>query len=77
MAQLSERYQTPLRFMPKGQAHTFEALQKREPACLMEVRMVAQHMGKTVKWDTTGQVMHVVDADVGRQPSEDHRQIIV
>jgi hypothetical protein len=73
-ARRCERDQPFVRAVPKVQPCAFEALaQCHAAAGICQLFMIAQHFGQAIERDATVEVMHMVDADVGREPLQDWR----
>ena len=73
----TERYQAALRLVPQHKTYAPNALQERYVTDLAQFRMVAQHVRQPVKGDATAKMVHVVDADVGCEPAQQYRKIVM
>jgi hypothetical protein len=69
--------EAPASLVPKSHAHTTKALEQRKPPEDGKLRMIAQHFWKPVVRDSTAQMVDVVHPDIGGEPAEDARQIIM
>ena len=76
-ARLPERNQPPAAFVPQHQPHAAQALQQRQPADVAKLGMVAQHARQPVVGDPAAQMVHVMHADIGGEPAQDARQVVV
>ena len=54
-----------------------KALQQRYAADVAQFRVVAQHARQPVIGNAAAEVMHVVNADVGREPAQQRRQFVM
>ena len=77
LTHLAEGDESLLAFVPQHQPHTPETLDQRKLADAAEFRVVAQHERQSVAGNTAAQMMDVVRADIGGEPSQDVRQVIV
>lgn len=66
-----------MRFVPQGEAHAAEAFPQGQPADVVEFRMVAQHAAQAIGRDAAIEVMHMVHADIGGEPAQQSRQIVM
>jgi len=73
----AERDQAALRLIPQHKPHAPEALQQRQMTDVAQFGVVAQHARKPVTGNTTTEMVHVVDADIGREPAQQQRQIVM
>src|ERR1700744_1835932 len=73
----TKRHQAALRLVPQHKLYTSKALQERHVTDLAQFRMVVQHARQPVKGDTTAEMVHVVDADVGCEPAQQYRKIVM
>ena len=76
-AQLAKGNQSPPRLIPKREPHARKALDERKAAGTAELRVVAQHRWQSIVRNATAQMMHVVNADIGGEPTHDKGQIVV
>jgi hypothetical protein len=63
-SKFAKRHEPFPSLIPEGEPHASEALTKRQPADARELRMIAQDLRQAIERDATGQVMHVMHADV-------------
>jgi hypothetical protein len=77
LAQLAERDEPLAALVPQDQAHASEAFGQREPADGDEFRVIAQNLRQPVVRDSAAQVMDVVHADVGREPPQHGRKVVM
>lgn len=70
-------YEAPATLVPKNHAYTPEALEQRKPPEGSKLRMTPQHLWQPVIRDSTAQMVDVVHPDIGGEPAQDARQIIV
>src|SRR5271166_4870580 len=73
----TERNQAALRLVPQHKPYALKALQERYVTDLAQFRVVAQHARQPIKGDTTAEMVHVVDADVGCEPAQQYRKIVM
>ena len=74
----SKGHQTLVGAVPQIKACALEAFaQVHTAAGICQLFVIAQHFGQSVERDAAIQVVYVVDADVGREPLQDWRQVIV
>src|SRR5215831_20749293 len=73
----TERHQTVLCLVPQHKPYAPKALQERYVTDLAQFRVVAQHARQLVKGDTTAEMVHVVDANVGCEPAQQYRKIVM
>src|SRR5207247_9064003 len=71
LAQLTKGNETPTTLVPKYEAHTVEALKQREPAHAAKFGMFAQCQRQAIIENADRQVVDMVHADVGREPTQD------
>src|SRR5580700_10306297 len=76
-AQVVEGNESLLIFVPQDQPDTTEALPQGQPADAAEGGMLPQHQRQPVVGDPAAQMMDVVHADIGGEPPQDGRQLIV
>ena len=70
-------YETSAAFVPKNHANAPEALKQRQPPDGSKLRMIPQHLWQPVIRDSIAQMVDVVHADVGGEPAQHGRQIIM
>jgi hypothetical protein len=73
----TERHQAALRLVPQYKPHAPKALQERYVTDLAQFRVVAQNERQAVKGDMTAEMVHVVDANVGCEPAQQYRKIVM
>ena len=73
----AERYEAALHFVPQHKPYAPKALQESYVTDLVQFRVVAQHVRQPVEGDTTAKMVHVVDADVGCEPAQQYRKIVM
>src|SRR6516162_7004967 len=73
----TERHQAALRLVPQHKPYAPKALQERYPTDLAQFGVVAQHARQPVIRNTTAEMMHVVDPDVGCEPAQQYRKIVM
>ena len=77
-ARCRKGHQTFVGTVPQVKAGAFEAFaQVHAAAGICQLFMIAQHFRQTVEWNAAVQVVYVGNADVGREPLQNWRQIIV
>src|SRR5260370_42662817 len=76
-ARVVERTEPLLIFVPQRQPNTTEALPQCKSADAAKVGVMAQHQRQPVIGDAAAQMMDVVHADIGGEPAQDDRQVIV
>lgn len=64
-------------FIPQCQSDAPNAFPQRYAANARQFRMSAQYFWKSVVWNTTSEMMNVVNANIPRQPSKHQREVIV
>src|SRR5882672_10207673 len=67
---LAERDQPALLLIPERQPHAADALHKGQSARGFELRVVRERARKPVTGNPAAQMMHVVHADIGREPAQ-------
>ena len=72
-----ERHQAALRLVPQHEPYTPKALQQRDAADVAQFGMVAQHARQPVIGNAAAQMVHVVNADIGGEPAQQRRQVVV
>src|SRR5258708_4064754 len=77
IAHFAERDQPLAAFVPKHEPHAAKAFAEREPANVAELRIVAEHARQAIIRNLAAQMMDVVDADIGGEPAQDFRQVII
>src|SRR5579871_1620912 len=77
MAQLAERNEPLRAFVPKRQADAAQTLEQREPANGAELRVFVENLGEPIERYSAAQVVYMVNADIGREPTQDAGQVIV
>ena len=66
------------RIRPRAQgARSRSSASSVKPADALELGMIAQHLRQPVVGDAAAKVMHMVHADIGGEPAQDGRQIVV
>jgi hypothetical protein len=68
-----EGHQAASGLVPQHQAHAAEAFEQAQAVDGAEFGMLAQHVRKPVVRDTATEVMHVMNADIGREPAQEPR----
>src|SRR6185312_10221477 len=74
---LTERHQAALRLVPQHKPYAPKAFQERDVTELAQFRVVAQHARQPVKGNTTAEMVHVVNPDVGCEPAQQYRKIVM
>src|SRR5215813_6964188 len=74
---VAEGNEAPLAFVPEDERNAMEALEQRQPADATKFWIFAQHIGQPVERYPAAQMVHVVHADIGREPTQDAGQIVV
>ena len=64
-------------FVPKSHAHALEALTERKPPDGSKLWVIPQHSWQSVIWDTAAEMVDMVRPDIGGEPAQDARQVIV
>ena len=64
-------------FIPEYQPHAAQALHERKPAYCPKLGMIAQHLWQAVIGNAAAQMMNVMHTDIGREPAQDMRQIVM
>ena len=77
LVQRTKRDQTLRLLVPQREVHATQALDKRQAADLGEFGKVAQHLAQPVEGNAARQMMDVVHADIGGEPAQHDRQIVV
>jgi len=77
LPRLSKRHQPSLRLIPQRQPHAAQAVGQRQPADVAQFRVVAQHAVQAVIGHPGAEVMHMVDADIGGEPAQQGRQVVM
>src|ERR1044072_5755248 len=72
-----ERHQTALRFVPQHERYAPEALKQRNASDVTQFRVITQHARQPVIGNTAGEMVYVVNADVGREPAQQCRQFVM
>ena len=68
----------PLRpFVPKNPPHAAEALQECKPPDGSKLRVILQHVWQSVVRDTAAEMVHMVHPDIGSEPAQDARQVVM
>ena len=75
--QIGKSDQSLASFVPQCQAHAAKALHQRDSAKCLEFGMLAQHVWESVKGDSTAQVMYVMHTNIGGEPTQNARQLVV
>ena len=76
-AQFAKADKPARRFVPQHQADARKALRQRKPADLRQLRMLAQHQRQPVIRNPAAEMVHMVNADIGGEPAQHGRQVIV
>src|SRR5215831_9162109 len=76
-AQLARGDQPATFFVPQHEPDTAETLDEGKAADYVELGMITQHPLQTVKRNSTTEVVHVVDADISGEPTQNARQFIM
>jgi len=66
-----ESYQPVLRLVPQHQSHAAEAFEQGQSVDIAQARMLAQHATQLVIRDPATQMMHMVHADISREPAQE------
>ena len=67
---LAKGYEAPLSLVPQHQPYATQALDQGEPARGHELGVLAQHVGQAIVGNSAAEVVDVVDADIGREPTQ-------
>src|SRR6185312_11859864 len=70
-------YKAALRLVPQREADAAEALQQGQAADRAQLRMIAQHARQAIVGNAAAEVVDVMDADIGREPAQEARQVVV
>src|SRR5258708_33370962 len=76
-ARVVEGNESLLISIPEPQPNTAEALRQCKSADAAEVGMMAQHQRQPVIGDSAAQMMDVMHADIGGEPAQHDRQVII
>src|SRR5579872_2760628 len=77
VSQLAKRDQAIGRLIPEHKTHASKALTQTKPAQFREFGMVAKSKRQPVKRHPAAQVVNMVNADIGGEPAQHRRQIVV
>ena len=75
--QFAKRNEPVCCFIPEHQAHAGETLHQSKSADIGEIGVLAKSKRQPVKWNPAAQVVNMVHADIGGEPAQHHRQIIM
>ena len=64
-------------FVPQHKPHTCKTLTQRQSANIRELRIAPKGQWQPVKRNSAAQVMNMVHADIGAEPPQHDRQIIM
>jgi hypothetical protein len=76
-SQLAERNESACRLVPEHEANACKTLAHGDPADILESGTVAQSKGQPVEWNSAAEVVDVVHADIGGEPAQHDRQIVM
>src|SRR5688572_18920901 len=76
-AHLGKRDEPLLQFIPQYKADASQALDQCQATHVLQLGEIAHNLGQTVKWNPARKVVNVVDADIGREPAQDPREVVV
>ena len=77
LPRLSKRQEAPRFLIPQRKADANKTAPQSEPADLAKLRIGPQDFGKPIKGNAARQVMHVMHANVGAEPAQRQRQMVV
>jgi hypothetical protein len=63
--------------VPQHQAYAGESFKQRDPTHVLELRMVVQHTVEAIVGNAATQMVHVMHADVGREPAQKFWQFVM
>ena len=76
-SQFAKRNKPACRFIPKHEANACKALSQSEPADIRKIGVVAKHKRQSIKRDSAAQMVDVVHPDIGGEPAQCDRQVIM
>ncbi len=76
-AHLPKRNETPPLLIPKRETHTAETFTERQAAHTAKLGVVTERQRQVVIGNPAAQVVDMVYADVGGEPAQDSRQVVV
>jgi len=76
-SQFAKRNKPARRFIPEHEANASKALSQSEPADIRKIGVVAKHKRQSIKWDSAAEVVDVVHPDIGGEPAQYDRQVIM
>src|SRR5437870_5779599 len=77
MAHFTKRNEPPATFIPKHETHATEALKQRQSTHAVKLGMVAQRLRQAVIGNAAAKVVHMMRADVRREPAQNSRQVVI
>ncbi len=76
-SQFAKRNKTMRGLIPKHEPNAAEALTQSEPADVCKIRVAAKHKRQSIKRNSAAEMVHMVHADIGCEPAQHDRQIIM
>jgi hypothetical protein len=76
-SQLAKRNKPACRFIPEHEANAGQTLPQSQSANIAEIGMVAKSQGQPVERNSTAEMVDMVHADIGGEPPQHGRQIIM
>ena len=76
-SQLAKRNEPARRLVPEREANACKALTQTESADICQTGVLAKNKRQPIKRNSTAQVVDVVHADVGGEPAQHGRQVIM
>lgn len=77
LANVAKRNQTSLYVIPQHKSYAAKTFAQRQATNLAQLRMVSEHVRKPVIWNSAAQMVDVMNTDIGREPAQKHRQIVM
>jgi hypothetical protein len=76
-SQFAKRNEPARRFIPKHEANASKALSQSEPADIRKIGVAAKHKRQSIKRNSAAEVVDVVHPDIGGEPAQYDRQVIM
>src|SRR5438876_4936035 len=73
----AKRNKPPRPLVPKCEPYAAEAFEQCEPAHVAQFGMIAQGLRQPIVRNAAAQVMGVMHADIGGEPAQNSRQVII
>jgi hypothetical protein len=76
-SQFAKRNKPACSFIPKHEANASKALTHSGPADLRKIGVAAKHKRQSIKRDSAAEVVDMVHPDIGGEPAQYDRQVIM